>query len=211
MSSEIYTAEGWQAHGTKKQTQGPLSYEKDVWVQVPETEVIHCRLMDPSGFGINTEGGMKLGTLFSSFYGIACAPAVNEVNYGLECVKQGLRMEQTSDGWSDPQFQNCYTQAETFQEIRRYRFHRVGAGDSKANRPVKKRDHAMDAMRYIAAHRPHFIPMEQVVRRGGTSQFKYDETKSAAWNSIQKAEWEMQESERLGFAEDHAGGLGNFY
>lgn len=147
----VYAAEGW----TLNQSWTPGSkddadYYDGKWIYDAEkTEQVVVRWCDPAEFGVNPGGSLKVGNMLSSDYGMACAPAINDVEVGIEMVKRSLM--EGFDG--TPRFQCFSTLSSFLRERSRYRrrsadTYGLERNERKAD-PVKKNDHLMDTWRYL--------------------------------------------------------------
>jgi hypothetical protein len=127
-----------------------------IW-QRGEVEDIRIRWMDPSGFGHHETGELKYGTLFALYSQelgvgsrLACVPAQNAVNYGIEMCRRSLGEDM--DGI--PKMRVFNTLTNFIKECRRYRMTRDRRDVSKPeprDMPVKRDDHLLDDWRYLEA------------------------------------------------------------
>lgn len=124
---------------------GPHQWEVDP----AQTENVDVRWVDPAGFGRHETGEPKLANLLAN-YGIACVPAMNDVEYGIEQVRALLL-----PGVDMLPKMRIFRTLENFrQEVRSYRRqtdHRDAQRHSRNEAPIKRRDHLMDCWRYICA------------------------------------------------------------
>lgn len=126
------------------------SKELDKWLwDEGKTDKVEIFWIDPSAFGNEISGQLKVGSLLSQA-GLACAPAQNDVEMGIELIRRD--MMPGLDG--QPLFHVFRNQPEVIKEIRGYRRHKDVKDASKNERfdaPVKRNDHALDAFRYCRA------------------------------------------------------------
>ncbi len=122
----------------------------DLWVRQESSEAVRIRWIDPSAFYHTASGEAGIGTLLSSDYQLYTSPAQNNVHYGIERVHQLLRK-----GFDDkPGLRIFNTCTATLKEFGQYRWvdDKGGAwAHERKDSPVKRHDHAMDALRYMAA------------------------------------------------------------
>ena len=91
-----------------------------------------------------------------SRFDLYTVPANNDVSYGVNKVKELLKVNDKTGTPKLHIFHDCYM---TLKEIRRYRWdtHRHHAGEKAPKEsPKKVMDHCMDVIRYIAAANPFF-------------------------------------------------------
>ena len=115
----------------------------------PNSERVKTRLIDPSAFYHAQSGELGTAHLFAE-KGLFFAPAYNQVDYGIERVKQAIAPG--IDG--KPQLL-VFSSLEKFRlEIKNYRMAKDTEDprrSSSREKPVKKLDHLMDCMRYLVA------------------------------------------------------------
>lgn len=133
-----------------------------VWCPRPgKSEDIYLRLIDPSSFGSETSGVPKVGNLFAQC-GLACTPAQNDVDLGIELVKRA--MEPGLDG--TPRLRVFRTCEKLVAELRYYRYKKPSLNpnaDAKAPKPLKRKDHAADCLRYLFLHGIAHVEKETVI------------------------------------------------
>ena len=140
ITNEIHAAEGWN-----------WNHRARIWEWGEKTERILIRWMDPAPFGTadlaepQLTRGMQIAR---APYCLPCSPAPNDVEAGIEEVKQGLRY--APDG---KPIYNFFTNLKNLRvEFRKYRRER-DTDPSKAERPARPRtrnNHLLDCMRYMA-------------------------------------------------------------
>ena len=140
----VYASEGWKLNKGWVDEGNYLGK----WFPDKHTEPISIRWIDPSEFGHNVSGSLKVGNLLSAAHGLSMVPANNDVEVGIEMVK---RYFQTGfDG--EPRLQVFSTCRNWLKERGNYRRKtKVTFGrerDATRAVPVKKYDHLMDATRY---------------------------------------------------------------
>ena len=150
IADRIFAAEGWQRNpGWRGPVDGDYSGK---WLFDKEhSERIATRWIDPAEFGTNPGGGMKVGNLLASGYGVHCAPALNDVEVGIEMVKRSLGCG--LDG--EPRFYVWNSCVNFLKERAKYRRKSAQTFGQQTHErravPVKKDDHLMDAWRYVMA------------------------------------------------------------
>tara|TARA_R100000808_G_scaffold930_4_gene4475 strand:+ start:6262 stop:7656 length:1395 start_codon:yes stop_codon:yes gene_type:complete len=118
------------------------------WHLTENSETIKVRWIDPAGFQHSVSGEVGVGAMLASEYGIFCSPARNSVVVGIEKVKQALMLDMSGK----PRlrvFRNCPNLIREFQSYR-WVEDRGGRGHERRDGPVKRNDHALDALRYMA-------------------------------------------------------------
>ena len=200
----IFEAEGYE-----------YDEEAEVWKVGPETEVIHVRWIDPSGFQHSPTGEVGVGSLLAADYGIYCSPARNSVHVGIEKVKQLLMLSLTGV----PRLRFFSTCRSTIMEFGQYRWledRGSSRGNERADQPLKRNDHAMDAMRYFAMGEPRFQNNTDEYRRALAMVDRGDEFRGKPgtdklqermdrWWLIREIEQRQERGQR------HPAGLGNVY
>lgn len=106
--------------------------------------------------------------------GIPCIPADNSVDAGIMRVTEYLRHEKNEDGefLSPPKlfiFNNC---GNLIEEFGKYVWSRKKGDNTKTNKPVKRDDHGMDALRYMCMSRPYF-PYQESPRNMDPDSFEF--------------------------------------
>jgi hypothetical protein len=115
-----------------------------------QSERVVCRWIDPAGMGHHESGALKIGHLLGE-QGLYFSPAVNDVEYGIECVHQ--RLEPGLDGVPGLViFDSCESLWDELSEYRRTASDDDDElRDEKKERPIKRHDHCADALRYLCA------------------------------------------------------------
>ena len=143
----IYQSEGWALNPHWKSTDDYT----EKWVFTEKTERITQRWVDPAEFGNNPGGGMKVGSMMAAMYGINTAPAMNDVEVGIQLCQREFALH--LDGF--PRMQVFSTCQNWLKERLQYRRRILDSGTRWSNQPkaapVKRKDHLMDAWRYIIA------------------------------------------------------------
>lgn len=129
-----------------------------VWVfDENKTEEIQIHWIDPSAFGHEVSGELKIGHLLAS-EGLTCAPARNDRELGIELCRRSIMADW--DGVPALRvFRSC---ANFLKEIRSYRVHQDTSGatqNEKPGLPPKKNDHLLDAWRYMALGGLEYVPV----------------------------------------------------
>lgn len=136
----IQHVEGWVAHP-----------KTDELVIGEKTEILQNRWVDPHAYDHAVSGQPGVATLLAGDYRIYTSPAPNAVHYGIEKVHQYLRK-----GMDDTPglvvFKTCVN---LIREMRGYKWVDDTKGGalthSRKDQPVKRNDHACDALRYMLA------------------------------------------------------------
>ncbi len=159
IADQIFAAEGWKLNAGWVDDGTYLGK----WYPDENTEPISIRWIDPSEFGHNVSGSLKVGNLLSADHGLNVVPANNDVEVGIEMVKRYFM--EGLDG--EPRLQVFDTCVNWLSERGKYRrkTKETWGRDRDAIRavPVKKFDHLMDATRYLIAggfHRDNKIERE---------------------------------------------------
>jgi len=134
------------------------------WQPTETTERILLRLIDPTSFRHLEDGSVGVGIQLSNEYDIHCTPGQNDKLSNVEAVRRWLLPE-------EPMFfvfDNCYN---WFAEQKKYRVRGNTTNrdrDSSPDKPLKRDDHLMNCMEYIAMEQLQFIPgltPEELLRR----------------------------------------------
>jgi len=120
----------------------------DLWIVDPDqTENIEVTWIDPSAFRHEISGTSGVGVLLA-MAGLACAPARNDVDAGIEMCRTALM-----PGLDGIPRMRVFKTCENFiQECRAYRRPKDNRDTNKAEKsakPIKRRDHLMDCWRYL--------------------------------------------------------------
>lgn len=138
MANAFYALSGYKQH-PKNNT---------VWLHDGEnTENLEIIWIDPSAFYHASSGDVGVGTLLSQL-GIPCAPARNGLDVGIELTRASMLLGM--DG--HPRFHIFKTCPSTILEIRGYKRAKDTRDPNKPERghkPIKKKDHACDCLRYL--------------------------------------------------------------
>lgn len=111
------------------------------------------RLIDPAAFAHNQDGTMGIGPRLSSEYDMPCTPAINSVYDGIEAVRRWL-LPGVDGRTGLAVFKNL---VEFRREAGRYRIRAQTAerdAPGRPDEPLKKDDHLMDGLRYLANYDP---------------------------------------------------------
>lgn len=118
---------------------------------------IYKRFIDPSSCGRNMTQKRSNREEYSS-YGIHCQPANNSLELGIDKVS-GYLAPQRDTGKPGAYFFSALVN--TLDEIINYRWEEMDAGavfkSNLSEKPMKKKDHLMDCMRYILVSEPRYI------------------------------------------------------
>lgn len=123
-------------------------------VEGKEPERIFLRLIDPTSFRHLEDGSVGVGVQLSTDYGIHCSPGQNDKLSNIEAVRRLLIPDR-------PElfvFDNC---SNFLTEIKKYRLRGDTTGkdrDESPDRPLKRHDHLMNCLEYIAMENAQFIP-----------------------------------------------------
>lgn len=128
-------------------------------------------VIDPKAADRNKQTGKRDQLVFQE-HGIHAFPGDNTVEAGIQLVKQYLRENKLSVS------AHCKGLIQEFKMYRWKEAHSRNEEDQKPI-PIKKDDHALDALRYLIMSRPYF-PSEIVVDTRTPLQVKMDEDQSSA-------------------------------
>jgi hypothetical protein len=123
-------------------------------VEGKEPERIFLRLIDPTSFRHLEDGSVGVGVQLSTDYQIHCSPGQNDKLSNIEAVRRLLIPDR-------PElfvFDNC---SNFLTEIKKYRLRGDTTGrdrDESPDRPLKRHDHLMNCLEYIAMENAQFIP-----------------------------------------------------
>lgn len=127
------------------------------------------RLIDPAASARNIINKKSVVDEFKSF-NLYCKAANNDVDYGVGMVQQNLSPDPET---GCPRVYFFSSLKNTISEIMNYRYEEISAKVAErkdpSEKPVKKRDHLMDCLRYILAEKPRYY--KPVMARPYTPQF----------------------------------------
>lgn len=132
-------------------------FEDNVWQPGPKTHIIYKRIIDPAAFNRNVDGTKSIGQRCLEEYGLMFEKGNNDKHTNIEDVRRLLMP--TLDG--TPALvvqQHC---EKFLWERRRYRLRGdKGSRDKDAARdaPVKRDDHLMNCIEYLASHGISYSP-----------------------------------------------------
>lgn len=161
----IYESEGYHFNETQ-----------DLWVRGGASEAIRIRWIDPSAFFHTASGEAGVGTLLSSDYHLYTSPAQNNVHFGIERVHQLLRRG-LDDRPGLRVFNTCSNVIKEFGQYRWVEDRGSTWAHERKDQPVKRHDHAMDALRYMVAMGVVFCAEDAESRR---LNFELDKAKDLA-------------------------------
>lgn len=153
----IYQSEGWKLDWSINPHFG--------WVPGDNYEEIRLRLVDPSDFSHQKDGSVGPATRLGEDYNLDLCPATNDKGQNILDVRSLLQPV------SSPKLLVFNTLTNLRSEIKKYRIKPTKDGgkkdlDQPADRPIKKHDHLMNCLEYIASQReefhPHQTPEEQL-------------------------------------------------
>ncbi len=132
-------------------SEGYIYDEKaELWARSDNTESIRIRWIDPSAYYHTASGEAGVGTLLSADYHLYTSPAPNNVNFGIERVHQLLRIgideQPTLKVWN-----TCPNLIKEFAQYRWVQDRGSTWAHERKDQPVKRNDHALDALRYMLA------------------------------------------------------------
>ena len=143
----------------------PVSHHAEQ-IKKRNNENVNDWLIDPSCM---SKGSSKKGQIFSVVdeykdYGITFRPADNHVIAGLNRVNEYFKSNRLFI------FKNCVN---LIDEIGSYHWKRIKAGEEKnqPDEPVKKKDHACDALRYKIMSRPDDTEIKPPATKYGTEDY----------------------------------------
>lgn len=155
----IYIYREGYFHGKTYHDLARFIYGVEKWVQIPDSEqyalgqgseIIQTRWIDPHAFDHAVSGQPGVGTLLSADYRITTSPAPNAVHYGIEKVHQQLRVDMTlTPGLVI--FRSCPNLIREFKSYKWVDDQGSSRSHERADGPVKRNDHALDALRYMIA------------------------------------------------------------
>jgi phage terminase large subunit len=200
VADHCFTLEGFNYHK-----------ESDTWVPDGETEAIDIRWIDPSAFGTHESGVLKVGALLAR-YGLACAPARNDVEAGIELVRRA--MMPGMDGRPKLRiFRTCESLLKEMRYYRRTEDTKNTRHRERPDKPVKRRDHLLDCLRYIELGGCEFRradPDAEKMRQLDNDSFL---NMPSGVRPVFEADWKrIMEKQRWGGRQiQHPGGLGSEY
>jgi hypothetical protein len=134
-----------------KESEGYLWNEKSkLWTRTERTEHIRVRWIDPSAYYHTASGEPGIGTLLSSDYKIFCSPAPNDVHFGIEKIHQLLQVGMDEQPGLKV-FNTCRSLIKEFGSYRWVEDKGSTWAHERKDSPVKRNDHALDALRYMVA------------------------------------------------------------
>lgn len=121
-----------------------------LWIRSGTSETIRTRWIDPSAYYHTASGEAGVGTLLSSDYHLYTSPAQNNVVFGIERVHQLLRLG-IDDRPNMVIFNTCQALIKEFGQYRWVEDKGSTWAHERKDAPVKRHDHALDALRYMVA------------------------------------------------------------
>jgi hypothetical protein len=137
----IYTSEGW------------VNTYTSVWKPGDQYEEISLRLIDPSAFSHQVDGSPGIGSRLSEDYHLDFCPGFNDKGTNIFDVRTLLMGE-------DPVLKVFSSLRNFIDEIRQYRtkLSRERKNlDSSPDRPLKKHDHLMNCLEYMASQKVAYL------------------------------------------------------
>lgn len=168
LAKYIYEVEGWYYDELGR-----------TWLPTEKSEVIQTRWIDPHAFDHAVSGQPGVATLLAADYHIGTSPAPNAVHYGIEKVHQALM--RGMDG--QPNLVVWRRCKNLIREFRTYKWvddQGSTYSHERKDQPIKRNDHALDAVRYMLA--------------GGV---KHDRT-NKKWRQLKKRLDKQRDIESLG-------------
>jgi hypothetical protein len=114
----------------------------------PDKCEITEKLIDPAASHTMQDGSMSILAQMAAIYDMACIPADNSLDVGIEAVRQVLTCNTMTGRPGIYFFSNLHN---TFSEIRKYKLRQdKSSKDSHATKdePLRKHNHLMDTLRY---------------------------------------------------------------
>lgn len=183
-----------------------------LWVRSPSAETISIRWIDPSAYYHTASGEAGVGTLLSSDYHLYTSPAPNNVHFGIERVHQLLRIG-LDDQPNLKVFNTCKMVIKEFGQYRWVDDKGSTWAHERKDQPVKRHDHAMDALRYLAAAGLYYSVDNSEAKR---LQFEMEKQKDfekmggGSMGDRMKAWWRNREiRKKSGGESGYVGGVGN--
>lgn len=141
----IYSNEGWVQDEKKNPYFG--------WVVGPEYEEISLRLVDPSDFSHQKDGSVGPATRLSENYGLELCPGTNDKGQNILDVRTLIEHNKLFV---------FNTLTNFVAEIKKYRIKPIKDGakkdlDHPADRPIKKHDHLMNCLEYLASQQISYV------------------------------------------------------
>lgn len=127
------------------------------WVEGEDTENIAIRLIDPAAFKTHSDGSLAIGFKLADKYGFDFEPANNDKTKNIEDVRELMKF--SLDG--QPRLKVFKSLVNFQEEIKTYKFKEDKGKphtDSAPDRPVKRRDHLMNNIEYIASYGAEWKP-----------------------------------------------------
>lgn len=127
-----------------------LNEKTQKWVQGENAEAITMRWIDPHAFDHAVSGQPGIATLLAADYGIMTSPAPNSVIFGIEKVHHSLMLG--LDGvpglliW-----RRCKNLIREFRTYKWVDDRGSSWSHERKDQPIKRNDHALDALRYLIA------------------------------------------------------------
>ncbi len=197
-----------------KESEGYLWNEKEkLWTRTDRTEHIRVRWIDPSAYYHTASGEPGIGTLLSSDYKIFCSPAPNDVHFGIEKIHQLLQV-----GMDDQPglkvFSTCRALIKEFGTYRWVEDKGSTWAHERKDAPVKRNDHALDALRYmVAAGIMHDVSDDHIQKMHFELEKGLDMGKIASSTMKERMEawWRKKLSQKRGSKTGgpYIGGIGN--
>jgi hypothetical protein len=179
----------------------------------PDTEPIFTRWIDPAGFQHSATGEVGIAAMLASEYAMYCSPANNQVHVGIEMVKQRLMLGM--DG--QPGLKIFRSAAPNLiKEFKQYRWveDRGGRSHERSDSPVKRNDHALDALRYMLIGGMAFVThTEEYQREMQKRDYAGHGINASAAMQERLAQWWVKRNweTKHGSQKEHVGGLGSIF
>lgn len=197
-----------------KESEGYTWHEREkLWNRSQRTENIRVRWIDPSAYYHTASGEPGIGTLLSSDYKIFCSPAPNDVHFGIEKIHQLLQIG-LDEQPGIKVFNTCRSLIKEFGTYRWVEDRGSTWAHERKDQPVKRNDHALDALRYMVAAGIIHDPSQDHIQKHKFELEKgidLDKISSHGMRDRMEAWWRRRRSTQTGRDDGgpYIGGIGN--
>jgi hypothetical protein len=137
--------------------------DRKIWIESDNFENIDLRLIDPSAFRHLEDGSLGVGYQLSNDFDLNFASGYNDKRTNVEDVRSWLDKRIGPEGQKTPELMVFKTLEYFKKERSKYRLNPDKSKrdkDQATDRPLKKDDHLMNCLEYLASARPYYRPAQ---------------------------------------------------